>query len=170
MPESGGTSVSARITRDEATARVSAERGDEPCLMCAIRDGKLGTPHVLERGRYCRVVLARYGLRRGHALVLVDRHVTSFAEVDDAAWAEASELALSTARRIERALSPVRCYVASLGSAASDVPMSSPHLHLHVVPIYERTDKPSSVLTWENGVVAASDDELAALLARLSAD
>jgi diadenosine tetraphosphate (Ap4A) HIT family hydrolase len=159
--------VSAHITRDQAIERVAAERQGEPCLVCAMRDGKLGTPHVIARGQQCRVVLARYAVRRGHALVLLDQHVTRFADVDDAAWAEATALALSTARRIERALSPVRCYVASLGSVEPDLPMSSPHLHLHVVPIYEPDDKPSRVLTWAHGVIAASDAELAELAAVL---
>lgn len=160
--------MSARIARDEATARVTAERGDESCLVCAMRDGRLGTPYVLERGRYCRVVLARYAVRRGHALVLVDEHVTSFTDVDDAAWAEASRFALASARRIERALSPARCYVASLGSAGPAVPMSSPHLHLHVIPIYEPDDKPSRVLTWENGVFVPSDADLVTLARELA--
>ncbi len=147
--------------------RVAAERCEETCLVCAMRDGKLGTQHLIARGRQCRVLLARYAVRRGHALVLIDQHVTRFADVDDAAWAEATALALSTARRIERALSPVRCYVASLGSVEPDVPMSSPHLHLHVVPIYEPDDKPSRVLTWAHGVIALSDAELAELAALL---
>lgn len=149
-------------------ARVAAELRDDVCLVCAMRDGKLGAPHVVARGRHCRVVLARYAVRVGHALVLVDEHVTRFADVDDAAWAEATGLALSTARRIERVLQPVRCYVASLGSAEAGVPMSSPHLHLHVVPIYDPGDKPSRVLTWAHGVIAPSDDELADLAAKLA--
>lgn len=46
--------------------------------------------------------------------------------------------------------------------------MSSPHLHLHVIPIYEPDDKPSRVLTWEHGVLVLSDAELAALAAELA--
>ncbi len=160
--------MSARIPREEAVARVAGERGDASCLVCAIRDGRLGAPHVLAQGRWCRVVLARYALRRGHALVLVDEHVTRFSDVDDATWAEATALALVTARRIERALAPVRCYVASLGSAQPDLPMSSPHLHLHVVPIYEPDDKPSRVLTWAHGVLAPSEAELRALAGEIA--
>ena len=64
-------------------------------------------------------------------------------------------------------LAPARCYVASLGTDA-DVPMSSPHVHLHVVPV-ERDERPRDVLTWEHGVLVPSDVDLADLAARLRA-
>lgn len=63
----------------------------------------------------------------------------------------------------ERALRSARCYVASLGAASDDLPMTSPHLHLHVIPIYKAEDKPSAVLTWDRGVTIADEEEWAEL-------
>lgn len=158
-----------RIARDEAVARALAERGGAACLICALRDGAAGPRWVLAEGEHSLALLSRYPLRWGHTLVAIRGHVERFSEVDDAAWAEAGRLALRVARALERALAPRRVYVASLGAAAPDLPMSSPHLHLHVVPLHDPGDRPSAVFTLSEGTVDGTAAEWAELRERIAA-
>lgn len=158
-----------RISRRDALARIRHELGAAPCLICAIRDGAGGPQRVLARGRHARLVLSRYPIRWGHLLVLLDDHVTRFEELALDAWQESTALALDAATSLETALDPVRCYIASLGSAHDGLPMTSPHLHLHVIPLYHAADKPSGVLTWEHGVYAAPEAAWQGLQQRLAA-
>jgi diadenosine tetraphosphate (Ap4A) HIT family hydrolase len=155
------------IPRDEAIARIEGLRGAQTCVVCALFEGRFGDPLVVARGERASVLLPRYAVRWGHALVAIHHHVEAFTELEDAAWLEASALALAAARAIEHELAPLRCYVASLGTARSDLPMTSPHLHLHVIPTYDPEDRPSAVLTWEHGVTVAEESEWSALLERL---
>jgi diadenosine tetraphosphate (Ap4A) HIT family hydrolase len=156
-----------RIGRAEAVARVVAERADAGCLMCELLDGRAGSLHVLERGAAAIAVLARYALRPGHALVIARHHQTSIAMLDEGAWIELATVARRACVAIDAVFAPGRCFVASLGTDA-DVPMSSPHVHLHVVPV-ARGERPREVLTWEHGVFVPSDVDLGAVAARLRA-
>jgi len=157
------------ISRDEAIARIEIERAGAPCLICALRDGKAGPTYALARSERAAVILTRYALRRGHLLVIAAEHATSFTELAPETWEEMSRLAFHAARLLERTLSPLRCYVASLGSPRPDLLMSSPHSHLHVVPLYAVEDKPSTVLRWDTGVVTAEEAEWAELHRALAA-
>ncbi len=151
------------ISREQALERIAAEaRGG--CFLCA-----LAREPPLVAGEHALVTMPRYAVRWGHAMVVTRAHVTRFSECELGAWSEASALGWRTARAIEAALGPVRCYVAALGSARDDLPMTCPHLHLHVVPIYDKDDKPSDVLTWSHGVVIGDDDERRALCEALRA-
>lgn len=158
-----------RISRAEAVARALAERGDAPCLICALRDGAAGPRWVVAEGEHSLALLSRYPLRWGHVLVALRGHVERFTDVEDAVWADASRLALRVARALERALAPRRVYVASLGAAAPGLPMSSPHLHLHVVPLADADDKPSAVFTLSEGTYCGTDPEWAELRERITA-
>jgi diadenosine tetraphosphate (Ap4A) HIT family hydrolase len=156
-----------RLARADAIARVVAERIGSGCLMCDLLAGKAGPIHVLERGRFATAALARYALRPAHALVVAHRHVTSISALEGDAWLELAAIARRACQAIDAVFEPARCYVASLGTD-EDVPMSSPHVHLHVVPV-GRGSKPSEVLTWEHGVFVPTSDELAETSARLVA-
>lgn len=151
------------IPRERAVAEITAARGASPCLVCALRDGVAGPRHVLAAGARTTVLLPHYAVRWGHTLILINEHVTRFEELSAETWQEATGLVLCAARALERALRPARCYVASLGAASDDLPMTSPHLHLHVIPIYQAEDKPSAVLTWDRGVTVADEEEWAEL-------
>ena len=155
------------ITKAEASERL-AEEHREGCIVCALRDGRAGPRYALDATPRTTVLLSRYPRRWGHVLVLVNAHVTSFTEVSTEAWLEASAQSLRAARAVERALAPVRCYVASLGTAKSEIAMSSPHLHLHVVPTYDEADRPKTVFDAERGLYAADEEEWRELHARLT--
>jgi diadenosine tetraphosphate (Ap4A) HIT family hydrolase len=115
------------------------------------------------------VLASRFALRPGHLLVAASRHAERFSELGPH---EASALYAAVdraARALEREALVRRVHVAFLGSAsARDV--SFPHLHAHVVPLFDGgpADRPSEVLTWERGVTWLSDGALLALAARLA--
>jgi diadenosine tetraphosphate (Ap4A) HIT family hydrolase len=157
-----------RIQRDVAVARVAAEREGEPCLICALRDGRAGAGPILRETRHTVTVLDRYPARWGHVLILLREHCESLADVGDDAWTEAGREALRAGRALEATLRPLRCYIGSFGTSRDIVAMSSPHLHLHVIPVYDAADRPSTVLTWREGVYAATEDEWSALRDRVA--
>lgn len=153
------------ISKDEAIARLSAVLPEGVCSMCKIVESEA----PLISAPLATLSLNRFPLRWGHLLVVTRRHVTSFAEVTDEEHAQANALVLRGARALERRMRPARVFTASLGTARAMVPMSSPHLHWHVVPVASAGERPSEVLSWSNGVYAAEDgewEELAAGLAR----
>jgi diadenosine tetraphosphate (Ap4A) HIT family hydrolase len=64
---------------------------------------------------------------------------------------------------VERVQKPRRVYVASTGSSAGEITQSSEHLHVHVIPLYDVDDKPSSIFSWSEGVYVAEREEWEAL-------
>ncbi|MEL6344382.1 MAG: HIT family protein [Myxococcota bacterium] len=135
--------------------------------MCAILAGDAGPLRVVEEGRAVRAVLSRYPRTWGQVLIILRRHVTTFNDVSAEEWGEACHLARELAQRIETRLSPLRCYVSCLGTHRTDVPMSSPHLHLHIDPIYDPEDRPRTILTHKHGVLEAHEEEWDSLKALL---
>jgi diadenosine tetraphosphate (Ap4A) HIT family hydrolase len=157
------------VPREIALAQIARERPPGTCLVCALRDGRAGKRHELALTRLTTTLLSRYPRRWGHVLVLVNAHATRFLDVADEAWSEASAQALKAARALERVLAPRRCYVASLGTTTEDAPMSSPHVHLHVLPIYDADDRPKRIFDGDAGVYAGDEEDWTALHERLLA-
>jgi histidine triad (HIT) family protein len=153
------------IPRAEALDRIRREGGEPECLMCAIRDRRVGPVHAVYEDDAMLVMLPRYVRRWGHAMVMPKLHVVSYAEVEPAVWLEACRLALVTARVIESVMRPRRCYVASTGSSAGELTQTSRHLHVHVIPLYEPDDKPADIFSWSDGVYVGEPDEWEALAA-----
>lgn len=155
-----------RITRDEALVRIAAE-APGGCLICGILSGRAGRVWVLREGTHTVSVLSRYPRSWGQSMVLLRRHTTTFSDVTPEEWQEASAEAHRIAARIESSLAPLRCYVSSLGTWREDLPMSSPHLHIHVDPVYDSGARPRTIFTHQHGVMAGEDAEWEALQARL---
>jgi diadenosine tetraphosphate (Ap4A) HIT family hydrolase len=147
------------IDRAEALARIRADVGEAPCLMCAIRDDRAGDRWLLEEDEDLLVLLPRYVRRWGQILVMPRVHATTFTELDAGLWQRTSAVALRAARVIEEVMRPRRCYLASTGSAAGELLQSSTHVHVHVIPLYEPDDKPADIFSWEAGVYVGSSDE-----------
>jgi diadenosine tetraphosphate (Ap4A) HIT family hydrolase len=154
------------ITRAEALARIRAEGGDPPCLMCAIRDGRVGPRYTIAEDDEALVLLPRYVRRWGHVLVMPRVHVTTYTAVDRGLWARVGALAHRAACVVERVMAPRRCYVASTGSSAGELTQSSAHLHVHVIPLYSPEDRPADVFSWADGIYVGEPDEWASLRAR----
>lgn len=157
------------IPRHEALARIIAEGGSPVCLMCAIRDRKVGDTHVVHEDDEMLVILPRYVRRWGHVMIMPKLHVTAFSAIDPASHQRMSSLSLQCARMVERIQKPRRVYVASTGSSAGEITQSSEHLHVHVIPLYDVDDKPSSIFSWSEGVYVAERDEWETLRASYAA-
>jgi diadenosine tetraphosphate (Ap4A) HIT family hydrolase len=147
------------IPRAEALERIARERGDAPCLMCAICERAAGPVHVLHETASQLVVLPRYVRRWGQIMVIPKPHVTSFTGIDEGTWAETNALAHRAASTVERVLAPRRCYLASTGSSAGEITQSSTHLHVHVIPLHEPDDRPADIFSWATGVLVAEPEE-----------
>lgn len=156
------------IPRHEALARIIAEGGSPRCLMCAVRDRKVGDTHAIYEDDEMLVMLPRYVRRWGHIMVMPKQHLTSFSAIAPALFMRMSELSLQCSRVLERVVKPRRVYMASTGSSAGEITQSSEHLHVHVIPLYEVDDKPSSIFSWSEGVYVAERDEWEALRAQFA--
>lgn len=162
------------IDKPEALLRLAAhrrelfgERGDG-CVMCALVRRSLETPALIAQNEHGVVVLDRFGATPGHCLVIAKPHVEDACDLDWPRYAALQRLAYDTARALRRAFAPVRTYVALLG-ASEGLPMSFPHVHLHVLPVYESDDRarPAHVFSWSSGVLVYDDQEALATAARL---
>ncbi|MCB9592618.1 MAG: HIT domain-containing protein [Sandaracinaceae bacterium] len=153
-----------RVDRDTALARIDADasEGCVPCALARARDPLMASTHAV-------ATLSRFPVRWGHVLVVFREHWVTLEEVSPAAWADATALAHAAGRAVERALTPARCYVASLGTSEPDLPMTFPHLHFHVIPVGEPGARPAEVLTWRDGVYEGTAEEWDALRAALLA-
>ena len=148
------------ITRDEALATLTSDDDVQGCLMCAFREPRFAS-RIFAATPLTFSIVPRYALRPGHVLVVLRDHVTRFADASPAAWVEACVEAQRIAAVLERRRPQTRCYVASLGTNEPNVPMSSPHVHLHIVPITDPETRPSDVFTWRGGVYERDDAAIA---------
>jgi diadenosine tetraphosphate (Ap4A) HIT family hydrolase len=151
------------ISRDDALARIRAEGGAPTCLMCAVRDRKVGPTYAVFEDDDILVLLPRYVRRWGHVIVMPRAHVTTYHGVEPELWARINAEALHAARMLERIRSPLRIYITSTGSSAGELTQTSMHLHVHVIPLFDTADRPADVFSWQSGVVVAEHDEWEAL-------
>jgi len=153
------------ISRDEALARIRAEGGAPPCLMCAIRDRQVGATVAVFEDDDILVLLPRYVRRWGHVVVMPRAHVVTYTGVTPALWARMNADALKAARMLERLRSPLRIYITSTGSSAGELAQTSMHLHVHVIPLFDDHDRPADVFSWQGGVLVGEPVEWEALRA-----
>lgn len=100
------------------------------------------------------VHLAAFAARPGHLWVAPREHVTRHTELSRTAWLALQGVAHDALMALEIYARPARVYVAALGAVAP-LERTFPHVHLHVVPIYDggEADRPSEVFTWKHGVL-----------------
>ncbi len=161
-----------RAQKEEALALLAEHRHalgakDDACLMCLLAEGR-GTPGPVLETEDGVVLLDRFASREGHLIVVSRDHVESLPELAWSRYSALQRIAFDATRALDRVLSPVRFYVAALG-APTAVPMSFPHFHLHVIPLFEADDsaRPARVFSWTDGVVVYEDDEAEALAQRI---
>jgi diadenosine tetraphosphate (Ap4A) HIT family hydrolase len=140
------------------------------CVMCALVREAGASGELVGESAHGVVVLDRFGSRPGHALVISREHVEETTALGWPVYAELQRLAYRTCTAVERALKPARTFVAVLGASAQ-VPMSFPHFHIHVLPVYETGEgaRPAHVFSWSAGVLVYEDAEARELAARLRA-
>lgn len=165
-----------RLLKEEVLDRIAAQARALPaeaagCALCAVAQGPLATDPIMVRGNdRALAMLSRYALRPGHVVVLLRRHAE---RLDEAAWedyAALHRLAWEAARALRQVLGPRRVFVAAR-EGADALPPGCAHLHLHVVPLQDQDDpdRPSRVLTYDDGVSAYDPGEAEALAQALRA-
>lgn len=137
------------------------------CLMCELSRAR----EPIASSEHAIAILDRFASRPGHVLVIARRHEDRVAHLSYREYEGLHRLVYEVCGAVERVLAPRRIYVAALGSA---VPLatSSPHVHIHVVPLADggEADRPAEVFTWAHGAyVFESDDEERELRTRLRA-
>jgi diadenosine tetraphosphate (Ap4A) HIT family hydrolase len=167
--------VARTVEKPEALELLAANRrallgAEDGCVMCALVRRAPESPERLAENAHGVVMLDRFGSRPGHALVISKRHVVGTTDLGWPAYSELQRLAYGACAAVERALAPARTFVAVLG-ASEQLPMSFPHFHIHVLPVFETDERarPAHVFSWSSGVLVYEDDEARALAERLRA-
>jgi diadenosine tetraphosphate (Ap4A) HIT family hydrolase len=159
------------LDKDQALAQLELERERSTafggCVMCRLASAEHAHEWIAESAHGV-VTLDGYGATRGHLLVIARRHVERGSDLDWPVFSDLQRLVWQASRALQAELSPARVYVASLG-AIRPLPMSFPHHHTHVVPIYETDERarPANVFSWSSGVVRYSAAEAEQLCSRL---
>lgn len=142
------------------------------CVLCAlVRRAREGSNLIAET-EHGIALLDRFASRPGHVIVVSRRHVERTTALGHAAYVELQGLAYDACIAVERCLNPVRTFVAVLGASES-VPMSFPHFHIHVLPVYETGEaaRPANVFSWTTaGIVIYDDAEARELVHRLKSN
>jgi diadenosine tetraphosphate (Ap4A) HIT family hydrolase len=161
-----------RAAKEEALALLAEHRraigaADDACLMCLLAE-KRGVPAPVYEDDHALVILDRFASREGHLLVIARDHIEGLTELGWEKYSHLQRVAFDAARAIEGVLTPRRFFLAALG-APQAVPMSFPHFHLHVIPLFEADDstRPARVFSWTDGVVVYEDHEAEELANKL---
>lgn len=131
-----------RLERLWTPYRMSYVRGEEAdsgvaehdaCPFCRIAGGGAQSELVVHRGDTAFVVLNLYPYNPGHLMVVPDRHVADYTELDEA---ETAEVAILTQRALTtlRAVSQPHGFNVGLNLGGVAGGSLSQHLHQHVVP------------------------------------
>ena len=152
------------IPRQQAIDKINSALKQGECLACWLNSN---SKYVLFKGKYTTIVLSEYPRTWGQTMVLLNKHTVSITEITKEEWDELTENTRKVAVILEQVLQPLRCYVASLG-ALENLPNTCPHIHFNVIPIYNAEQKPTDIFSWEQGVVAAGEEEWKELFNRLN--
>lgn len=158
--------MSRRASREEALAHAL----NVPCVMCCLADEARSPDDLVAADAHTLVRLDRLGASHGHLMVILRAHETAVESLPWDAYEALQRAAWRASRVLAEVVSPRRVWVASLGSP-DPLPMSCPHLHVHVVPVHgagEET-RPARVFSWAEGVTVYDDDEARALVSALRA-
>jgi diadenosine tetraphosphate (Ap4A) HIT family hydrolase len=159
------------LDKDEALLQLELERERSAafggCVMCRLASPEHARDWIAQSAHGV-VVLDGYGATRGHLLVISRQHIERGSDLDWPVFSDLQRLVWQASRALQAELSPARVYVASLG-AIRPLPMSFPHHHTHVVPIYETDERarPANVFSWSSGVVRYGQAEAEQLCTRL---
>lgn len=160
-----------KLLKDDALEQLEAEQREQSllgiCTMCHLANPGSASS-VIAESEHGVVVLDGFAATEGHLLVIAREHLERPSEIPWPIYVDLQRLVWQATRCIEKAMRPVRVYTAALGSAAR-LPMSFPHFHVHVVPIYTTTEeaRPARVFSWSSGVVRYDPGEAEGLATRL---
>ena len=162
-----------KLAKDDALEQLALEQerleAFAGCAMCKLAD--LSSQRVqIARSRHGIAALDGFAATRGHVLIVARQHVERGVDLDWPVYADLQRLVWEATQAVEHALRPQRVYVAALGSS-KQLPMSFPHFHIHVVPVYtsDETARPAHVLSWSSGVIRYQEHEADDLVRQLKA-
>jgi diadenosine tetraphosphate (Ap4A) HIT family hydrolase len=113
------------------------DRHEIPCIFCAIIEGnpRVKTKIVYRDSEYM-VILNMFPFNPGHVMVVPIRHVVKLSEFNQSELNAFFQMGAKTTRLVETAFNPTGMNIGlNIGSAAG---ASIKHLHLHIVPRYQR--------------------------------
>ena len=139
------------------------------CFVCEFLHGEPGSEHELVYDDGTHVAfLSRYPTLRGYTLVVPRRHVEDVVRDLTAEEYLALQAAVHrVARAVNDVVQPERTYILSLGSM-----QGNPHVHWHIAPLppgIPYRQQQFHALMAENGILAQTPDEVAALGAAIRA-
>ena len=142
--------------------------GGNGCVMCALASGGADV-WPIRQGAHAVVLLDRFASRYGHLLIIPHQHFERLSDLPWEIFADVQKLTFEAARAIDHFFKPARVFTASLG-AASELPMTYPHYHMHVIPVYETDERgrPARVMSWTEGVGVYDDAEARELCQKLA--
>ena len=161
-----------RLSKDEALQQLENERALSSafggCVMCRLASHSHAQLWLAEN-THGVVVLDGFGSTRGHLLVIAKDHVERTSALTAAQYQALQDLAWQANVTLEAELRPERIYTATLG-ASRPLPMSFPHFHTHVVPVFDTDERarPANVFSWSSGVVRYLPEEFVTLQAQLT--
>jgi diadenosine tetraphosphate (Ap4A) HIT family hydrolase len=156
-----------RVPMDIAAYEARVRAGG--CFICGFLNGEPGLNHELIYDDGAHVgFLSRYPTLRGYALVVPFRHVEDVVRdltPDEYLALQAAVHRVATA--IGEVVQPERTYILSLGSMQGNA-----HVHWHIAPLPSGVpyrEQQFHALMTENGVIAQTPEEVAALGAAIRA-
>lgn len=111
----------------------TAEEG-KGCVFCdALASPRDDEHYLVRRHEHCFSMLNLYPYNSGHLLIIPNRHVSSFFDLEDAAYREMTEVVRDWLRVLENVMRPQGFNFGSnlgrVGGAGIDQ-----HVHMHIVP------------------------------------
>ena len=128
------------------------------CVFCEIVKENKEIPHkIIHRGKKCMVIMNMYPYNTGHLLVIPKRHVVDIDELEKEEVEELADLVIKSKKLLDKALNPKGYNIGvNIGFSAG---ASIEHLHVHIVPRFERDFGFMEVIS-STKVLPASIDEV----------
>jgi diadenosine tetraphosphate (Ap4A) HIT family hydrolase len=166
-PIGGPTDPLPRQPIDPAAYERRSREG--PCFVCQTLAGNPDYPgHVVWTDDYAVAFLARYNTLLGHTLVAPRTHreqVTADFRIEE--YLALQRLVYQVGEAIRQELPTERLYILSLGSQSGNR-----HVHWHVAPLppgVPHMEQQFAAFSWDRGVLALPDDDMAVLARRIGA-
>ena len=166
-PIGGPTDPLPRQPIDPAAYERRSRQG--PCFVCQTLAGNPDYPgHFVWTDDHAVAFLARYNTLLGHTLVAPRTHreqVTADFRIQE--YLALQRLVYQVGEAIRQELPTERLYILSLGSQSGNR-----HVHWHVAPLppgVPYQEQQFAAFSWDRGVLALPDDDMANLAKRLGA-
>lgn len=143
------------ISKAEAVKSLQQSFPLTECLMC---DLNLKSELIVYQDDLIVAFLSAYPRYWGHCIVSLRRHVENIQDVTDSEYYSLMGIAKRLAVILEKNFSPERVYIALLGAEENRI-NTCPHIHVNVLPVFDKNVRPSEVFTWENGIYSGSKEE-----------